>query len=136
MHANGAKRFDYLRAIADIATEIQHRGPALPDLAGECLQIVRCARENGDSVACSGATDECGAESRANSSNDRNRLVRQSIHTTPLCLTAKRLRARCALLPLVSLVCIFCRVSKEGECLVQEANSLPSAINLSNIIYP
>ena len=49
--------------IADIATEIENRGPALPDLAGECLQIVRFARENGDSVGRSEATDECGAES-------------------------------------------------------------------------
>jgi hypothetical protein len=42
--------FGYLRAIANIATEILRRGPALPDLASECFKIVRFAGENRDSV--------------------------------------------------------------------------------------
>src|ERR1700730_4678522 len=73
--ANFAKRFGYLRAIADIATEIQHSGSASPDLAGECFQIVRVAREKGYSVARGEAPDERGAESRTNSGNDSNLFV-------------------------------------------------------------
>ena len=49
---------DIQRAITDIATEIEHGGPALSDLAGECFQIVRFAREHGDSVSRSEASDE------------------------------------------------------------------------------
>jgi hypothetical protein len=56
--ANGAKRFSYLRLIADITTEIEHGGPALPDVAGECVQIVRFAREHGDGVGRSEASDK------------------------------------------------------------------------------
>jgi len=85
IRANGAKRFGYLRAIADIATEIEHSSPALPNLAGDCFQIVRFAREHGDSVGRSEASDEGSAESWTNSGNDRHRLLRLIIHLPLLC---------------------------------------------------
>jgi hypothetical protein len=47
-----------MRAIADIATEIEQSRPALPDLARECFQIVPFAREHGDSVGRNEASDE------------------------------------------------------------------------------
>jgi hypothetical protein len=75
-----------LRVIADIASEIEHSGPALPDLAGECFQIVRFAREHGDSVGRSEASDERSAESWTNSGNDRDRLLRLIIHLHLLCV--------------------------------------------------
>src|ERR1700683_1740496 len=78
--ANGAKRFGDLLAVAYIATEIQHARAALPDLAGECFQIVRLAREHRDGVGRSEATGQCGAEARTNSSYDRDRFARLTIH--------------------------------------------------------
>ena len=51
-------------------------GSALPDLAGECFEIVRFAREHGDSIGRSEASDECRAESWTDSGNDRDRLLR------------------------------------------------------------
>jgi hypothetical protein len=56
--ANGPKRCSDLSAIADITTESQHSGPALSDLAGEGLQILRFPREHGDRIGRSEAADE------------------------------------------------------------------------------
>ena len=55
LRANGAKRILYVLAIADIADEILHRRPALPNLAREPFQIVRFAGEHCDRVGFSKA---------------------------------------------------------------------------------